>query len=124
MKSVARTVDSSLYEISHARSSNLLRISGSKDRFDSLIFSLMSSSRRCYDPADYVYGVLGMMQIKIPRKTDANEVWMHLLHELGNHGELYMLGFRCIGREHEIDLRKAKTIGEVYSKLFQVYHAF
>lgn len=82
--------------------------------------SLISSKRRCYDPADYVYGVLGMMQIKIPRMADPNAVWRHLLSKLD---DLYPLAgsMKWIDCADEIDLRKVEAIGDVYTKLFSIY---
>ena len=37
------------------------------------------------NPADYVYGVLDIFQIKIPRMTDANDVLQLLLTELDHY---------------------------------------
>lgn len=79
----------------------------------------MSSKRRCYDPADYVYGVLGMMQIKIPRMNDPNAVWWYLLSKLD---DLYPLESRSwMDRADEIDLRKVEAIDDVYMELSLIH---
>ncbi|KAI7887300.1 hypothetical protein K492DRAFT_189235 [Lichtheimia hyalospora FSU 10163] len=36
----------------------------------------------CTNPVDYVYGVLGMLNMKIPRMTDPEAVWQRFLSEL------------------------------------------
>lgn len=43
--------------------------------------ALAQSPRQCMDPVDYVYGVLGIFQLDILRKTDPNEVWQLFLSE-------------------------------------------
>ena len=57
-------------------------------RFYFLLLSLGESTRRCMDPADYVYGVLGMLNIKIPRMTDPEAVWQSFLSELDNYMDM------------------------------------
>ncbi|CDS10612.1 hypothetical protein LRAMOSA11098 [Lichtheimia ramosa] len=47
-----------------------------------LFAAFARSSRQCMDPVDYVYGVLGVLQFDVPRKTDANEVWQLFISEL------------------------------------------
>lgn len=47
-----------------------------------LFYILGKSSRRCMDPVDYVYGVLGVLQLDIPRTTDTDTVWQHFLSQL------------------------------------------
>ena len=39
------------------------------------------------DPVDYVYGVLGLFQFKIPRMTDPHAVWQIFLSELKSYLE-------------------------------------
>ncbi|KAJ8652907.1 hypothetical protein O0I10_011441 [Lichtheimia ornata] len=125
MKLVSKVLD----DIYGARKSNKYRISGSKDRFYFLLWSLRDSTRRCYDPADYVYGVLGMLQIKIPRMDDPNAVWRHLLMALDDYmkdddDEDRSGSPSCVDRADIIDLCKAKNIGYVYKKLIEIYFGF
>lgn len=87
-----------------------------------VIYSMKNSTRRCYDPADYVYGVLGMMQIQIPRMVDPCEVWRHFLAELDNCTPHFNRAPQCIDRAQEIDLREAETIGDVYKKLYRAWY--
>ncbi|KAI7874550.1 hypothetical protein K492DRAFT_199873 [Lichtheimia hyalospora FSU 10163] len=54
-------------------------------RFCTLINSLNGSPRRCMDPVDYVYGLLGILQIKIPRMTDPKKLWQRFLFELDDY---------------------------------------
>lgn len=95
----------------------------------SLIMSWSESSRRSYFPEDYVYGVLGVFQINIPRMRDPNAVWQHFLYELDNYMETTdiknetFLGKRIIGlsdRAYEFDLRKARDMVDVYQHLLEV----
>ncbi|KAJ8652919.1 hypothetical protein O0I10_011453 [Lichtheimia ornata] len=79
---------------------------------------LMLSERRCYDPCDYVYGVLGMLRIKIPRMTDPNDVWRHFLSKLDDLAPLD--SGRWMDYADEIDLRKVENIGVIYSKLAEI----
>ena len=44
--------------------------------------SFALSARRCMDPLDYVYGVLGLFRFDISRKTDPNEAWHLFISEL------------------------------------------
>lgn len=87
-----------------------------------VIYSMKNSTRRCYDPADYVYGVLGMMQVQIPRMVDPCEVWRHFLAELDKHTPHFNRAEQCIDRAQKIDIREAKTIGDVYKKLYIAWY--
>ncbi|KAI7883051.1 hypothetical protein K492DRAFT_193038 [Lichtheimia hyalospora FSU 10163] len=102
--------------------------------FFSLFSSLASSFRLCMDPVDYVYGVLGMLQIKIPRMTDPKKVWQRFLSELDDY--MQMAGFKnqdfqdpegikvkIIGiREdaHEINLTTVEHMGDVYDCILEL----
>ncbi|KAI7881124.1 hypothetical protein K492DRAFT_194627 [Lichtheimia hyalospora FSU 10163] len=71
-----------LYTVLHARTFTKTRIEKmSAGRLMALMGTLGNSTRRCMNPVDYVYGVLGMLQIKIPRTKDPNEVWQSFLCE-------------------------------------------
>ncbi|KAJ8652915.1 hypothetical protein O0I10_011449 [Lichtheimia ornata] len=105
-----------------ARTCNTLRIT--MTRSGALYYvmgSLEYSNRRCYDPCDYVYGVLGMMQIKIPRMTDPNDVWRHFLYELDDLAPID--SGRWMDYADEIDLREVENIGDVYKKLNEIGEA-
>ncbi|CDS06573.1 hypothetical protein LRAMOSA09101 [Lichtheimia ramosa] len=109
--------DSIMTEILSARKSNRYRIMGrSKVALTFLITSLGETARQCMDPADYVYGALGMLQIKIPRMKDTNAVWQRFLTELDNCIKLED-GHRFIDYAQEFDLRKAYNASNVYIKL-------
>ncbi|CDS10620.1 hypothetical protein LRAMOSA11106 [Lichtheimia ramosa] len=126
-----------LCEITQARAFSKHRIEKKKtvDQFDSLVTSLGLSTRRCMDPVDYVYGVLGMFQFKIPRMKDPKEVWQRFLIELDNYMVTNAIkntptGWRITGineRAYAVDLRKAKHMADVYNDLLkaslsQEYH--
>ncbi|KAJ8652902.1 hypothetical protein O0I10_011436 [Lichtheimia ornata] len=105
-------------DIDSARKSNVVR-RATTESVHGVMMPLMYSNRRCYDPCDYVYGVLGMMQIKIPRMDDPNSVWRHFLSELDN---LSPLKFGTWShRADDIDLRKVDNLGDVYGKLSMIY---
>ncbi|KAJ8652899.1 hypothetical protein O0I10_011433 [Lichtheimia ornata] len=108
-----------LSAIYFARESKSHRIKARNARLHSIMMSLMYSNRRCYDPCDYVYGVLGAMQIKIPRMDDPDEVWRHFLSELDALSPLDLSPW--IDHADEIDLREVENIGEVYKKLSDIY---
>lgn len=80
------------------------------------------------DPVDYVYGVLGMLQLKIPRMSDPNAVWQRLMSELEKYieamedNQIEVNGVHCkvIGfddRAYLVDLREAVAMSDVYDKL-------
>ena len=103
-------------------------------QFCYLIGSLSDSPRRCMDPVDYVYGVLGMLQIKIPRMIDPKKVWQRFLSELDDYMD--MAGFKnevvqepdgskvkIIGIRkcaYEIDLTTVKCMGGIYHYILRV----
>ena len=79
------------------------------------------------DPVDYVYGVLGMFQFKIPRMTDPNTVWKLFLSEL----DVYMEDFKnkkfSWGRitgisdsAYQIDVLKARNMADLFKDLLVV----
>ncbi|KAJ8652917.1 hypothetical protein O0I10_011451 [Lichtheimia ornata] len=108
-----------LNDVYAARACNAFRII--MTRSETLYFvigSLVSSNRRCYDPCDYVYGVLGAMQIKIPRMTDPNDVWRHFLSKLDDLAPLDSR--RWMDYADEIDLGEVENIGVVYNELIQI----
>ncbi|KAJ8652914.1 hypothetical protein O0I10_011448 [Lichtheimia ornata] len=123
MREVVSAVEEYLSGIEDARRACKGRFRSKWGSFCHLISSLSDSTRRCYDPCDYVYGVLGMLQIKIPRMEDPNEVWRCLLNELDRHPvDITFAPDKCIDRADEIDLLKVRAIGEVYRKLNDIYY--
>ncbi|CDS08875.1 hypothetical protein LRAMOSA10236 [Lichtheimia ramosa] len=86
-----------------------------------LFLSLNQSPRRCMNQVDYVYGVLGILGFKIPRKKDPIEVWQLFLHELTNNMGDSTRGAEFFDRAVKFDLQKAETLGDVYNELFDIY---
>lgn len=91
-----------------------------------LICSLSASHRRCMDPVDYVYGVLGMFQFQIPRMSDPNAVWQRFLSELKKYIEAMEDDkFEFKNKRYKItasdssayqkDLREAEYMSDVYN---------
>ncbi|KAI7878254.1 hypothetical protein K492DRAFT_180001 [Lichtheimia hyalospora FSU 10163] len=114
-----------LDEISHARRANTHRTGGKNaQEFCYLIASWGYSPRRCMNPVDYVYGVLGVFQFKIPRMTDPNAVWQRFLSEMDNYLEMAgmsnntLYGRKICDRAYQIDLRKARNMADVYGDDF------
>ncbi|CDH59362.1 predicted protein [Lichtheimia corymbifera JMRC:FSU:9682] len=68
-------------EIRDSRDRNHLLPTGLVAMFKS--FAL--SARKCMDPLDYVYGVLGLFRFDISRKSDPNEAWHLFISELENY---------------------------------------
>ncbi|KAI7878246.1 hypothetical protein K492DRAFT_170992 [Lichtheimia hyalospora FSU 10163] len=86
--------------------------------------SLGNSTRRCKNPVDYVYGILGMLHFQIPRLTDTNDVWRLFLSELDyyikNIPQPSYLKVKVGEDAHKVDLRKAKSMADVYKDLLKV----
>ncbi|KAJ8652905.1 hypothetical protein O0I10_011439 [Lichtheimia ornata] len=98
-------------DIDYARKSNVLR-GATIESVQYVMLSLRNSKRRCYDPCDYIYGVLGMLQIKIPRMSDPNAVWKEFLSKLD---DLYAYeSKKLVDYAGKFDLREAESIGDVY----------
>ncbi|KAI7874442.1 hypothetical protein K492DRAFT_183931 [Lichtheimia hyalospora FSU 10163] len=103
-------------------------------QFAFLLDTLGESTRRCMDPVDYVYGVLGMLNIKIPRMTEPKAVWQRFLSELDNYMDMadiksavfYMAGcdgVKVIGIQqsaYKIDLQQVECMGDVYNKVLDM----
>ncbi|KAI7876077.1 hypothetical protein K492DRAFT_198712 [Lichtheimia hyalospora FSU 10163] len=120
-------------ETNHARAFNKQHCDKNEraNQFGALFYSLYSSTRRCMDPVDYVYGILGMLKIKIPRMTDPEAVWHRFLFELDNYMD--MMGTKTavfrfsngsksrisVNKEsaHEIVLQEATCMADVYKGL-------
>ncbi|KAI7873427.1 hypothetical protein K492DRAFT_212062 [Lichtheimia hyalospora FSU 10163] len=88
-----------------------------------LMDTLGDSTRRCMDPVDYVYGVLGMLQIKIPRMKDPEAVWKSFLCEFENYIDDDIKNKECFpymqitgisDRAHKVSLLKVEHMGDVY----------
>ncbi|CDS10608.1 hypothetical protein LRAMOSA11094 [Lichtheimia ramosa] len=104
----------------------------SKDRvevdFFYLIRTLGNSTRRCMDPADYVYGVLGIFQIKIPRMSDPSAVWQLFLSKFDDY--MVKMKNKQVGlegtitgiseRARQVNLLKAKDMRDVYANLLEM----
>lgn len=89
----------------------------SVENFATLLVSTMTHSpRRCMDPVDYVYGVLGLFQIEIPRMDDPVAVWKLFLSEMDkllSHETSLRISYRA----YEVDLRKVPDTSFVYRHL-------
>lgn len=93
-----------------------------------LLRTLGASTRRCMDPADYVYGVLGIFQLKIPRMTDSGAVWQHFLTEFDKYMERMKnkevgLEGTIIGisdRARKVNLLEAKDMSDVYNGFLEM----
>ncbi|CDH50485.1 predicted protein [Lichtheimia corymbifera JMRC:FSU:9682] len=113
-------------EVYQARSFNKYRIGKqSLSEISSLLVSLGASSRRCMDPVDYVYGVHGMFQIKIPRMSDPTAVWQRFMSELEKYTEAMVnekseidgKNYKFPAFAYRIDLREAENMSDVYERL-------
>ncbi|CDH59400.1 predicted protein [Lichtheimia corymbifera JMRC:FSU:9682] len=102
------------------------RYSSTLDGYFSLFEAFAVSPRQCMDPVDHVYGVLGIFQIEIPRKTDPNEVWQLFVTELLKlltdpkrvmmieDCEKEIISRYKSDRVRQCNLLTAKNMGEVY----------
>lgn len=106
-----------IHEMSYARTFSKEHMEAIDSiKFKILIRKLGQSTRQCMDPADYVYGVLGLLKIKIPRMTDPNAVWQRFLSELDKMKALYPRG-KINRRAYSFDLQKANNMRNVYFDL-------
>ncbi|KAJ8652894.1 hypothetical protein O0I10_011428 [Lichtheimia ornata] len=101
--------------------------SGTLGGISSLFRAFAQSPRQCMDPVDYVYGVLGIFQIDIPRKTDPNEVWQLFVTELlklftdpkrvrieQDYEKWILSRYKSDRTIRQCNLLTAKNMGEVY----------
>ncbi|KAI7875975.1 hypothetical protein K492DRAFT_182148 [Lichtheimia hyalospora FSU 10163] len=124
-----------MMEISQAKAFNKHDVTRNRAyQFRLLLGTLSGSTRRCMDPVDYVYGVLGILNIKIPRMTDLKAVWQRFLSELDNYMDManiksevfYVARYssvKIIGVQesaYEIDLQEVECMGDVYDKVLDV----
>ncbi|KAI7876099.1 hypothetical protein K492DRAFT_198732 [Lichtheimia hyalospora FSU 10163] len=113
-----------LFTVLDARSFNETRIEKkSAHKLMFLMDTLGDSTRRCMNPVDYVYGVLGMLQIKIPRMEDPYAVWKSFLCEFENYIDGDIKGQECLptfqitgisNRAHQVNLLEVEHMGDVY----------
>ncbi|CDS12575.1 hypothetical protein LRAMOSA04769 [Lichtheimia ramosa] len=86
----------------------------------SVLVSLIQSTRQCMDPVDYVYGVIGIFQIKMPRMKDPNAVWQLFLSKLqdslnrSDRRDCPGYTIRISDRAHQVDLLKVENMADVY----------
>ncbi|CDS07081.1 hypothetical protein LRAMOSA09604 [Lichtheimia ramosa] len=79
---------------------------------------LARSSRRCMKPVDYVYGVLGVLQLKLPRGVEPNELWQLFVSLVENALKGSCL-FRVNDHAREFDLLVARDMSDVYQALLE-----
>ncbi|KAI7875164.1 hypothetical protein K492DRAFT_173695 [Lichtheimia hyalospora FSU 10163] len=112
-----------LTTVSLARSFTKKRIEKGTYSLSFLMYALGKSTRRCMNPVDYVYGILGMLQIKIPRMEDPSAVWQSFLCEFENYingdiKEEVDSPFRNItgisDRAHQVNLQEVQHMSDVY----------
>lgn len=128
-----RELDDWMSEISYARKSNKQRVGVKVPReFYNLIDTLGKSQRRCYDPVDYVYGVLGMFQINIERMQDPVKVWRCFLSELDTYMDKHGFkveetfysrcsnSYRISYRALQVDLLNVENMTDVYKDLLEM----
>lgn len=95
-----------------------------------VIESFGTSPRRCMDPVDYVYGVLGVIPFDIPRMTDPKKVWQQFLSHLEKlipplkkrmasmRPQVKIQGIN--DRAYQVDLSTASNMADVYNNLIIV----
>lgn len=88
----------------------------------SVLDNLAGSPRTCTNPVDYVYGVLGLLAIDVPRMDDPHAVWSTFLSVLGERLQSVEKNdpdfFASISETaHSFDLSKASNLGHVYHGL-------
>ncbi|KAJ8652020.1 hypothetical protein O0I10_012364 [Lichtheimia ornata] len=113
-------------EVRAARTYNSDRIyeQDVKDWLFNLLWTWGNCPRRCMDPVDYVYGVLGIFQFEIPRMDNPDAVWKLFLSKMDKLVDELLGSFpgdprriRISDRAYQLDLRKAKDMADVYKNL-------
>ncbi|KAI7878413.1 hypothetical protein K492DRAFT_170923 [Lichtheimia hyalospora FSU 10163] len=116
-------------ELKMDRSSSFLDLSSLVNLFN--LFG--RSTRQCRIPADYVYGVLGLLRLRTPPMTDPNAVWHHFLSELQlvlnelmqnqfTTSKAGVIQLVAINEDaYQIDLLYARSMADVYRNFLLVY---
>lgn len=114
-------------ETHYARVYNKNRIQGETNGYDlsRILLTLGTCTRRCMDPVDYVYGVLGIFQFEIPRMDDPDAVWKLFLSKIDiwwgpSRRKNSRFSFIITNRAYQVDLRKAKDMADVYKNSFKL----
>ncbi|KAJ8652885.1 hypothetical protein O0I10_011485 [Lichtheimia ornata] len=103
-------------EVLFTRGTNSWRISA--DGLYALFLSFKQSSRQCMEPVDYVYGILGILRLDIPRMNDHHQVWKLFLSKL----DTLMIDLNCTkwkisNDAHQVDLLAVENMADVYKDL-------
>lgn len=103
-----------------------LSIVGRLYEISEIFVSLAGSSRTCLDPLDYVYGILGLLDIHIPRTDNADTLWRTFLSKLKDHLTQMVndikeddvnVSFTLSESACDIKLAHAENVSEVYNGL-------
>lgn len=78
------------------------------------------------DPVDYVYGMLGIFQIKMPRLKDPNAVWKLFLSKFQDHvnenwSQSLPITKGISRRARRVDLLKVENMADVYKDFLEDY---
>ncbi|KAI7887153.1 hypothetical protein K492DRAFT_233032 [Lichtheimia hyalospora FSU 10163] len=120
---LAQKLDSSL-EGSYICNDELSMVSR-LDQIQDVFDSLSGSPRTCMDPLDYVYGILGLLNLDIPRIDNADGLWAIFLSKLEERltqmvndiTEDVNVSFTLSKSARDIKLIEAKHVSEVYNGL-------
>lgn len=103
-----------------------LSIVGRLYEISEIFVSLAGSSRTCLDPLDYVYGILGLLDIHIPRTDNADTLWRTFLSKLKDHLTQMVndikeddvnVSFTLSESACDIKLAHAENVSEIYNGL-------
>ena len=103
-------------------SNDLYGLYSLSDLFD----NFSTCTRSCMDPVDYVYGILGLIDVDIPRMNDADLVWQTFLSKLKERLNSMIdqvtqgnVTFTIDG--NQVDLTKATNMSDVYKGLLKFH---
>ncbi|KAI7887146.1 hypothetical protein K492DRAFT_202759 [Lichtheimia hyalospora FSU 10163] len=103
-------------------SNDLYGLYSLSDLFD----NFSTCKRSCMDPVDYVYGILGLIDVDIPRMNDADLVWQTFLSKLKERLNSMIdqvtqgkVTFTISG--NQVDLTKATNMSDVYKGLLKFH---
>ncbi|KAI7881953.1 hypothetical protein K492DRAFT_176594 [Lichtheimia hyalospora FSU 10163] len=86
----------------------------------STLHKFAESTRTCTDPVDFVYGVIGLLDIGLPRMDNAHQVWEAFQGKFRDMRVKQLdLHFYSVCKSAPFDLSQAKTMRTVYSSFIR-----
>lgn len=86
----------------------------------STLHKFAESTRTCTDPVDFVYGVIGLLDIGLPRMNNASDVWYAFQRKFKDMRVQQLdLHYYSVCKSAPFDLSQASTMKSVYSSFIR-----